>query len=379
MLFYMRYGFMSLISCPFYCIGMLLGGWYIILGVLVPFFALLIGDKLLPQDTNAYHPKYPHILNIWLYTHVIFNICTLILFMWRLSAFDLWGIGHIAQTYLNIPYQNIYAMHIKVIAVIFFVIFATGFTLGSNFLIAHELIHRKAYRFKAMGTFLLAIVLDTQFSLAHIYEHHVHVATYKDPATARRNESLYAFFMRSSIGQFMGAWHIEKNRLNKNDMHTLSINNRFLRGQLLTLILFCFIIWCTNVWIGFAFIAMGAYAKFLYEMVNYIQHYGLVRVENKPVESKHSWDCTAMASSFIFVNLTRHADHHAQANKPFWYLLPSIHELKLKHGYIACMLLAMFPSLWKAHMEPLLAFWDTHLASAEELKLIQQQTTTSHN
>ena len=49
------------------------------------------------------------------------------------------------------------------------------------------------------------------FYIEHNYGHHIHVATPKDPATARFNEAIYGFFIRSVVGSYLSAWLIQQN------------------------------------------------------------------------------------------------------------------------------------------------------------------------
>ena len=81
-------------------------------------------------------------------------------------------------------------------------------------------------------------------------------------------------------------------------------------------------------------------AKFLFESVNYIEHYGLVRVPNTKVMPRHSWDCRNVMSTFNYLNLTRHSDHHANARKPYWDLETQDSAMDLAHGYMFYILLA---------------------------------------
>ncbi len=66
--------------------------------------------------------------------------------------------------------------------------------------VGHELIHRnnKAERF--LGGVLLASVCYGVFKVEHVRGHHLRVGTADDPATARLNETAYAFVPRAIFG-----------------------------------------------------------------------------------------------------------------------------------------------------------------------------------
>ena len=64
---------------------------------------------------------------------------------------------------------------------------------------AHELIHRTNPVWRALGVGILVLVQYGHFRIEHIYGHHIHVGTDKDPAAARRGEGFYRFFGRVII------------------------------------------------------------------------------------------------------------------------------------------------------------------------------------
>lgn len=60
-----------------------------------------------------------------------------------------------------------------------------------------------------IARWLLAFTCYTTFAIEHVYGHHRHVGTLADPATARRDESLMAFWVRSSVNQIIRAFRFE--------------------------------------------------------------------------------------------------------------------------------------------------------------------------
>ena len=54
------------------------------------------------------------------------------------------------------------------------------------------------------------------------------MATKEDPATARRGENFYSYFLRCVINSVVSSWNIEKNILNKKNIETFSFQNRML-------------------------------------------------------------------------------------------------------------------------------------------------------
>jgi alkane 1-monooxygenase len=93
---------------------------------------------------------------------------------------------------------------------------------------------------------------------------------------------------------------------------------------------------------GLAFFVAQAYvAVRLLEAVNYFEHYGLRR-QGRKVRPVDSWDSESWFTLFGLVGLSRHADHHAYASRPFQALRTWEESPKLPYGYIVMGLLVIF-------------------------------------
>ena len=96
---------------------------------------------------------------------------------------------------------------------------SAGVTTGVfGFVAAHELIHSRDPRDRALGLTFLASVFYLHFRIAHLHGHHRRAATADDPASARLGEGLYAFLLRSITGQLREAWRFEARRSRGNRM-----------------------------------------------------------------------------------------------------------------------------------------------------------------
>jgi hypothetical protein len=255
---------------------------------------------------------------------------------------------------------------------------AVGYLMSSNHLYAHELVHRTTDRLAMLtGRWLLAMVGDAQFSISHVYAHHRNVGTPMDAATARRGESVYRFFVRSSCGQYAEAWEVEGQRLRNSGKGMFSVHNRVLSGLLMTALVY--VLWFLAAgWTGVAvYSSIIVTAKFLFETINYIEHYGVVRVPGTRVEPRHSWDCDNRMSSNALLNLSRHADHHANAQKKYWELEAVDTSLQLHYGYISTIVVALVPALWHRFAAPQLREWDARSAAPEEKILAEMANRAS--
>ena len=95
----------------------------------------------------------------------------------------------------------------------------------------------------------------------------------------------------------------------------------------------------------------GLIGRSFHELINYAQHYGLVRVENSPIRPHHSWDCYRTLSNVLHYNLPRHSDHHMFATKAFWQLNTQQDAPTLPYGYQTMAFIALTPPLWPPHHE----------------------------
>ena len=234
--------------------------------------------------------------------------------------------------------------------------------------VAHELIHRTDKPIDAViGRWLLAFTWDTGFAIEHVYGHHRNVATELDPATARRGEYIIPFVFRSTIGQIGAAYRWEKQRLARKGIPDRPWTNRFWRGQFMTLaVIALYVVFLGPIGILVSFY-VAAIGKAYLEVVNYIEHYGLVRIPGEPVEERHSWDSHRRVSGGMLYNLPLHAHHHRVATRRYWELQRSDGQAPmLPYGYMGSILLAFVPGLWPKISRPLLADWDTRLASPDE-------------
>jgi alkane 1-monooxygenase len=79
-------------------------------------------------------------------------------------------------------------------------------------LAAHEMIHSTRRAERWLGLAMLAATTYLHFRISHVRVHHPLAATFDDPATARRGESVYRFILRSTVGQFRAALKVEHRR-----------------------------------------------------------------------------------------------------------------------------------------------------------------------
>tara|TARA_R110000868_G_scaffold202220_1_gene449777 strand:+ start:21243 stop:22382 length:1140 start_codon:yes stop_codon:yes gene_type:complete len=237
-------------------------------------------------------------------------------------------------------------------------VLSVGTVTGSiGITVAHELIHKDPSLEQNAGGLLLAAVCYGGFKIEHVRGHHVHVSTPEDASSARYGQSLYAFLPQAYKHNFLNAWKLEAERLKRKHLPTLHWRNELI-GWYAVSALFLIAFSLTLGWLGaLFFLAQSAVAFTLLEIVNYVEHYGLHRrkLENGRYERTnptHSWNSNYLLTNLFLFHLQRHSDHHAHAKRRYQVLRHFDDSPQLPNGYAGMVLLALFPPLWRAVMDP---------------------------
>ncbi|WP_299363684.1 alkane 1-monooxygenase [Winogradskyella sp.] len=262
--------------------------------------------------------------------------------------------------YLNLPivfglvFYALFIVSNETLATYEFVglIFSIGIVLGVNGInVGHELGHRQTTNERFIGKALFLPSFYMHFYIEHNFGHHLHAATPEDPATARYNQSVYSFWFTSTIRQYFSAWRIQKKLLKNNNQSFFSIKNDMLWYTFfqLTYLVLVGLLFGTAALV-FAFFA-GVVGFILLETVNYIEHYGLLRLKTKSgryerVKEMHSWNSNHVIGRIVLYELTRHSDHHYKSSKKYQILDCHDESPQMPFGYPTSMVLAMVPPLW---------------------------------
>ncbi|MFM8912384.1 MAG: alkane 1-monooxygenase, partial [Flammeovirgaceae bacterium] len=249
-----------------------------------------------------------------------------------------------------------------------FVISVGLVTGGIGITVAHELGHKKSKLEQFYSQLLLMTVCYMHFFVEHNRGHHVQVATPADPATARKGENFYAFWFRSVFVGYAHAWQLEKESLNRKGRAVLSAHNSMIWFAVLPAV-FCALLTLSftqpnlALWvIPTFFFTQSIIAFSLLELVNYVEHYGIVRKQKdngqyERVNPLHSWNASHLISNFFLFQLQRHSDHHANAIKRYQVLEHVDNSPQLPFGYPTMIIIALMPPLWFYLMNRLLEEW----------------------
>lgn len=217
--------------------------------------------------------------------------------------------------------------------------------------VAHELGHRVKPHERIMAKLLLLSTLYMHFYIEHNRGHHKNVSTPNDPASSRRNETVYTFWFRSIIFSYLSAWKLEYQRLKNKNLPFWSLQNEMLRFQIFQILWVLTIYFFTNFMVTICFVVAAVMGWLLLETVNYIEHYGLARKEIQPkiyerVMPHHSWNSNHVLGRIFLFELSRHSDHHYKASRKYQILNHHENAPQMPTGYPGMMLLALIPPLW---------------------------------
>jgi alkane 1-monooxygenase len=233
---------------------------------------------------------------------------------------------------------------------------------------AHELGHKRASVERWLSRVALAQSGYGHFFIEHNRGHHVRVATPEDPASSRLGESFYAFLPRTVIGSLRSAWKLERVRLARLERSPWTPANDILGAWTMTVVLFAALLAAFGPVVLPYLLLQAALGFSLLEVVNYLEHYGLLRAKREDgryerTRPEHSWNSNSAASNVLLYHLQRHSDHHANPIRRYQALRHVEEAPQLPTGYAGMILLALMPPLWRRTMDHrVLAHYDGELA-----------------
>lgn len=238
---------------------------------------------------------------------------------------------------------------------------------------AHELGHKREANERWLSKIALAQSFYGHFYIEHNRGHHVRVATPEDPASSRMGETFYSFWPRTVSGSLKSAWHLEKKRYARKNTHPFHWGNDVLNAWLMSIVLFGAMIAAFG-WDIAPYLLLQAVMGFsLLEVVNYLEHYGMLRQKvgvgakqrYERVDPSHSWNANNIPTNVLLYHLQRHSDHHANPTRRYQTLRDFKESPVLPTGYAGMIVLALFPPLWRKIMDPrVVAHFDGDLTLA---------------
>ncbi len=281
-----------------------------------------------------------------------------------------------------------------------------GLVAGIAINTAHELGHKRPALERWLSKVALAQSAYGHFHLEHNRGHHQKVSTPEDPASSRLGESFWAFLPRTVVGSLRSAVRLEKEREARLGHGWWSPRNELLNAWVMTVALHAVLLavfgWSIAPWL----VVQTVVGFCLLEVVNYIEHYGLLRQQRPdgkgrdeaPAEAtqqaqcaplrgsaeeisaatrpsplpkyercrpEHSWNASNVVSNLLLYQLQRHSDHHANPTRRYQVLRHFDDVPQLPSGYAGMIVLAAVPPLWRRVMDHrVVAFYDGDVTRA---------------
>jgi alkane 1-monooxygenase len=224
-----------------------------------------------------------------------------------------------------------------------------GIITSQSIAVSHELSHKQNPKDLFLSKLLLIPSLYSHFFIEHKYGHHINVATPLDPATAKKNQTVYNFIPRSIIGGYLNAFKLEYEKY--------GLINYVTKSSLLN-ILILILLGYIDIHILVFYIIQALVGVIIGEAINYVEHYGLERKlingRYESVKKIHSWDSSKLITNLMLFRIGRHSDHHTNPIKEYQYLRINESSPKLPFGYMLSLLVSFIPPLWFRIMNPIL-------------------------
>ncbi len=329
--------------------GVIRGGAYAWLG-LSTLFLLALFDAVLPDDHAVRRMNSRELANIPVWLCTVTGPLLVLVLAWSVGQDHLTGFALVGAI-ISVAWMSVIALVPP----------------------SHELYHQRGWLPQVVGTYSQVCYLDCTRNTGHTVGHHIDVGTPKDSDTARRGVSLYAFTGRAVIESTRLSWGIESDALEKRGFGRWSSGHKLWKALI-----------AQGIFHSVAFMIGGAagvaaslgsmiVARFWVESFNYFQHYGIVRLDGKPVARRHLWNHLGYFTRAVAFEITNHADHHLDSYIPYYKLKPDATAIKMPNVFL-CFLTALVPPLWHALIiKKALRQWDERLASSEERELARQQ------
>jgi alkane 1-monooxygenase len=228
----------------------------------------------------------------------------------------------------------------------------SGFAINA----AHELGHKRDAAEKWLSKVALAQTGYGHFFIEHNRGHHVRVATPEDPASSRLGQSFWVFLPRTVWGSLTSAWHLERERFRRLQRSPWTLRNDLLNAWAMTVVGFVVLVVAFGPEVAPYLLIQGVVGFTLLEIVNYLEHYGLVRQKRgdgryERTRPEHSWNSNNVASNVFLFHLQRHSDHHAHPTRRYQALRHFEEAPQLPSGYASMIVLALFPPVWRRIMD----------------------------
>ncbi|WP_373511531.1 fatty acid desaturase [Persicitalea sp.] len=210
--------------------------------------------------------------------------------------------------------------------------------------LAHDLLHSKSKLQKTLSVLLLTVSGIPHFATEHVFGHHRYIGLKEDATTAKLNEDFYTYFFKVTFSNLKESFLTQYGLPGYLRRRVLFANLKMLGLLAMTWILIFFFAQNPVAAIVF-FMLQGFVSYVLYELINYIQHYGLHRRDKREeISQQLSWNCYYKYTNYLLFLLPLHSLHHLPDK--------SRRTTNLKAGprmpylYFMMIAMALLPPIW---------------------------------
>ena len=342
--YYLPVALQLLVAWSFY-VG---GPW--VYAAALSFPVLMIIDVLLPRDYAPRKIRSEAWASVPLWISVLLGPALYFVLAWRVGQGDMTGL-QVAASIVGIAWLSV----VPIVPV------------------THELYHQRGVLAPFVARCAQICYFDCTRDIAHVVGHHIDVATTRDSDTAIRGVDLYRFTVRAVWESTECSFRTDCDALARRGKGRWSLGHRVYKA-ILAQVLMQSVIYLIGGWKAVTVALAGMFiARIWAESFNYFQHYGLVRVIGSPIGKRHVWNHLNTLSRIFGWEITNHADHHLDAYKPYYALVPDQTAYPMPSVFV-CFLTALIPPLWQNMIaKPALKDWDLNRATADERKLARAQ------
>jgi alkane 1-monooxygenase len=224
-----------------------------------------------------------------------------------------------------------------------FLIVSVGIASAVAVCTAHELMHRRVFVDRFIARWMNALCLYGHMDVEHLH-HHATIGDIRAGGTAPRGMSVYTFAAFDWVQGLRNAWSVETSRLRRANSHWWK--NEVLRTYALATAI------VAAMGMGFGakglilFFGQAIFAVFVFEVITYVHHYGLVVTKGETPGPRHSWAHHCWITNCLTFNNTYHGDHHARPGVPYYQLHAMAGVPRLPASYFTMFCVALIPPLW---------------------------------
>ena len=209
--------------------------------------------------------------------------------------------------------------------------------------IGHELMHRRSQFDVLLARLMAALCLYGHMLIEHLH-HHATVGVVAAGETAPRGISIYRFAPSDLLQGLQNARTVERVRLRRCGLSWW--RNQALQDYALAFGLALLFVVSFGVAGFILFVGQAVFAVFVFEVITYVHHYGLVRDEGEEPGPQHAWAHHCWITNCLTFNNTFHSDHHLRPRSPYYELHAMYGAPRLPANYITMFWIALVPPLW---------------------------------